>query len=124
MYITNFICTYKLHDEDIQEDMYRTQFLQAFNLNSWEDEQINKETNNLYNLCNTKKEFPELLDKLRQSDKLKLLISIMGESDNIVLFKCLFRFELFDLAHKYFCNVVEDKPHDKKIVTELLENIK
>ena len=44
MYITNFACTYKLHDEEDQEDVYRAQFLQAFNLNEWDDNKINEET--------------------------------------------------------------------------------
>ena len=123
MYITNFVCTYKLHDDDIQEDMYRAQFLQAFGLKTWDDEQINKKTNTLYDLCSTTPEFSELLDKLRKAETLQLLISLMGESDDIV-FKCLFRFELFDLAHKYFCNVIENKPYDKKLLSELLDGIK
>jgi len=123
MYITNFVCTYKLHEDDVKEDMYRMQFLQAFNLNNWNDEEINKETLALYNLCNKTKEFTALLDKMKQSDELKLLISIMGDNDNIVVFKCLFKFELFDLAHKYFCNIIEHKPHTNSF-TELLSAIK
>lgn len=55
MYITNFACTYKLHDEEDQEDVYRAQFLQAFNLNEWDDNKINEETDKLYSLCKTKR---------------------------------------------------------------------
>lgn len=123
MYITNFVCTYKLHDDEVQEDMYRMQILQAFHLTSWDDDQINKETDRLYDLCNKTERFSELLDKLKKSTELQFIISIMGENDNVVLFKCLFRFELFDLAHKYICNVIENKPYDK-IFMELLDIIK
>lgn len=123
MYITNFVCTYKLHDDEVQEDMYRMQILQAFHLTSWDDDQINKETDRLYDLCNKTERFSELLDKLKKSTELQFIISIMGENDNIVLFKCLFRFELFDLAHKYISNIIENKPYDK-IFMELLDIIK
>jgi hypothetical protein len=123
MYITNFVCTYKLHDDEVQEDMYRMQILQAFHLTSWDDDQINKETDRLYDLCNKTERFSELLDKLKKSTELQFIISIMGENDNVVLFKCLFRFELFDLAHKYISNIIENKPYDK-IFMELLDIIK
>lgn len=123
MYITNFVCTYKLHDDEVQEDMYRMQILQAFQLTSWDDDQINKETDRLYDLCNKTERFSELLDKLKKSTELQFIISIMGENDNVVLFKCLFRFELFDLAHKYISNIIENKPYDK-IFMELLDIIK
>ncbi len=123
MYITNFVCTYKLHDDDVKEDMYRTQFLQAFNLTEWNDEEINKETLALYHVCNKTQGFSVLLEKMKQSDDLKLLISIMGENDDIVVFKCLFKFELFDLAHKYFCNIIEKKPYNNDF-TKLLHTIK
>jgi hypothetical protein len=123
MYITNFVCTYKLHDDEVQEDMYRMQILQAFHLTSWDDDQINKETDRLYDLCNKTERFSELLDKLKKSTELQFIISIMGENDNVVLFKCLFRFELFDIAHKYISNIIENKPYDK-IFMELLDIIK
>tara|TARA_Y100000590_G_C15407988_1_gene896471 strand:- start:12 stop:350 length:339 start_codon:yes stop_codon:yes gene_type:complete len=112
-----------LHDDDVKEDMYRTQFLQAFNLTEWNDEEINKETLALYHVCNKTQGFSVLLEKMKQSDDLKLLISIMGENDDIVVFKCLFKFELFDLAHKYFCNIIEKKPYNNDF-TKLLHTIK
>ena len=43
-YKTDFVCTYKLLKN--QEDslvLYQLQFLQAFNLNVWTDDIINKE---------------------------------------------------------------------------------
>lgn len=123
MYITNFACTYKMHDIDDQEDMYRAQFLQVFNLKEWDDNIINAETEKLYTLCKTKKEFPILINKLKQSSELKTLMFIMGEGDDI-LFKCLFRFELFDVAHKYFCNVIENKAFDEKTLSHVLNQIK
>ena len=123
MYITNFSCTYKLHDDDDQEDIYRAQFLQVFNLTKWDDNMINIETDKLYKLCRQKKEFPVLVNKLKQSSEIKTLLSIMGEGDDI-LFKCLFRFEVFDVAHKYFCNVIENKAFDEEIFSHLLNNIK
>ena len=103
--------------------MYRMQFLQAFDLKDWNETEIKKETLALYEKCNKTKGFTELIDKLKQSEDLQLLISIMGPDDDLVVFQCLFKFELFDLAHKYFCNVIENKPlHDS--LSELVKLIK
>ena len=36
MYITDFICTYKkFEDGEEADDIYRSQYLQAFNLEEW-----------------------------------------------------------------------------------------
>ncbi len=69
MYITNFACTYKMHEEEDQEDLYRAQFLAAFNLTEWDDTKINAETEKLYSICKTQQEFPMLINKLKQSDE-------------------------------------------------------
>ena len=43
MYSTDFICTYKMHEDDTKDDMYRLQFLQAFKLDNWDDDKIEKQ---------------------------------------------------------------------------------
>lgn len=122
MYITNFVCTYKLHEEELQEDVYRSQMLQAFNLKKWDDEKINTETDSLYHLCKKQEEFSRILHKLKTSKNMQLLISIMGDDDRTV-FNYLFKFELFYLAHKIFCNIITETPIDKDALQSLLDNI-
>ena len=41
MYNTEFVCTYKQHDEDEKDDMYRIQLLQVYNLDRWDDDMTN-----------------------------------------------------------------------------------
>ena len=47
-YQTNFICTYKLMDEEFTDDLYQIQLLQAFNLEKWDDALINNLCYELY----------------------------------------------------------------------------
>jgi hypothetical protein len=112
-----------MHDDEDQEDMYRAQFLEAFNLTEWDDNKINAETEKLYSICKTKKEFPMLLNKLKQSEELKLLLSIIGDSDDVV-FKCMFRFELFDVAHRYFCSILGDEQENESAINNIINKIK
>ena len=77
MYQTDFMCTYKLMEEsDILSDdedddctmdnkkyanmLYQMQLLQAFNLNVWKDDIIDKELKHLYSLCENNTQFKEL----------------------------------------------------------------
>ena len=42
MYQTDFICTYKnIDDSSEQEDLYRIQLLQAFDIDMWDDDEVN-----------------------------------------------------------------------------------
>ena len=123
MYQTDFVCTYKQHEEELQEDMYRAQFLQAFDLKTWDEDKINVEIKRLYDVCRKTDNFQELLDKLKNSEELKFMLSIMGNDDEI-LFRFLFKYELYDNAHKYFCSVLQKKPFDSEAFRELLQSIK
>ena len=59
MYLTDFVCTYKLHEDSETDDVYRLQFLQAFCLDNWDDEKIEKETKNLYETVTQKVDFTD-----------------------------------------------------------------
>ena len=48
MYETDFICTYQYIKEDDSEIIYRSQLLQAFGLENFEEEKINSITEELY----------------------------------------------------------------------------
>ena len=60
MYCSNFICTYldyksKDDEEYIQDQLYRSQFLQAFGLENWDDDIINKTASNVLRQTNKSK---------------------------------------------------------------------
>jgi hypothetical protein len=105
MYVTDFVCTYRQQDDDVKEDIYRVQFIQAFGLDRWDDESIEKGTMELFD---TVKELPEmdiLFEKLGQSSHGQFFKIVLGDSDD-TLFRVLFNFHLFDFAHRCFCDLL------------------
>ena len=107
MYSSDFLCTYKLLQGDDQDDMYRLQFLQAFQLEKWDDIEIEKKTKLLYETIKKKSAIEDIIKKLKQSDKFKFIVRLVGD-DEYSTFKILFMFELFDLAHKCFCDILNN----------------
>ena len=111
-YQTDILCTYKqLEDEYDQEELYRIQFLQIFNLEDYDDTLVNTITKELYekiikNDENQNKDFREILNKAKGNNELAFMLAIIcpdGEKDNeyeLTLFRLLFKFEYFDLFHK------------------------
>ena len=105
MYLTDFVCTYKLHEDSEKDDIYRLQFLQAFCLDNWDDDAIEKKTTELYNTVTQKVDCTDIFEKVKKSDKYKFILQFVGD-DNYAIFKILFMYDLFDLAHKCFCDIL------------------
>ena len=99
MYQTDFICTYKNIDDSDQEDLYRIQLLQAFNIDTWDDEKVNNITEGLFNQMATAGGMKDIITKCREYPDHAMLVSMMG-SDDLTVFRLLFKFELFDFMHK------------------------
>ena len=99
MYQTDFICTYKNIDDSDQEDLYRIQLLQAFNIDTWDDEKVNNITEGLFNQMATAGGMKDIITKCREHPDHAILVSMMG-SDDLTVFRLLFKFELFDFMHK------------------------
>jgi len=126
MYCTDFLCTYQIHndDEDIQEDMYRSQLLQSFGLEEWNDDIINEETNVLYNKIKDVPQMVLVFEKIKSQEVYQFFLTFLGD-DNYTLFKLLFKFELFYATHAILCyylargeneivdsNILQDKIND------------
>jgi|TARA_B110000444_G_C18794013_1_gene573919 hypothetical protein len=105
MYQTNIICNYKQHDNDDQEDMYRIQFLQIFDLNIWDDNIINEITNDMYNKVKTNPDITFIINTANKSEKLTTIKQFIGD-DDITIFKGLFQYDLLDLFHICLCDLV------------------
>ena len=111
-YQTDILCTYKLVDDEYdQEELYRIQLLQIFNLEDYDDSLVNAITKELYekllkNAENKNNNFKELLNKAKENNELAFMLAIVcpeGEQDDeyeLTLFRLLFKFEYFDLFHK------------------------
>ena len=106
-YVDDFICTYKLHDEEDQEIMYRTEFLQAFGLESWDDRRVEDKMCKLY-------------ESIKMLKHLEMLLLFSGTDDETI-FKMLFKFELFDTTHKCICEAI-NKREVSKVNKEFLFN--
>ena len=98
MYNTLLKCTYNNASDLDQEDQYRIEFLNAFNLEEFDDKQINKEVSALFERL---KHSPMLTTCMTKSAAIffseDLQTGLMG----------LFAFDFFYLAHPCICEFLE-----------------
>jgi len=130
MYQADFVCTYKwMDDAEDQEQMYRIQMLQAFDLNEWKDDVIHKTIVELYVTLGELPEFKTIFTKARQNKNIQEMLELMTlsgeeniESDDII-FNLLFKFEYFDLLHRCIVDYLLNHSIHEKHVTNLLNNL-
>jgi len=96
MYICDFICTYKMMDnDDDRNDLYRIQILQAFGLYCYDDTALNKKIEELYYHMK-EKECAQLKEIIEESYKVNKHICVC----DMLVFTFLFSYDYFDLFHK------------------------
>jgi hypothetical protein len=124
MYQTDFICTYKLMDEEFTDDLYKIQILQAFNLEKWDDNLVNSLCFELYTLL-TKSDiiFRDIIEKAKKNINIKNIHDIVIEDsiddDDKIIFALLFTYDYFDLFHKCICEYMRNG----EISLKTLENL-
>ena len=99
MYNTLLKCTYNNVSYLDQEDQYRIEYLNAFNLEEFDDKQINQEVSTLFERV---KKSPDLTKCMTKSaagfgNPEYLHVGLMG----------LFAFDYFYLAHSCICDFLE-----------------
>ena len=124
MYQTDFICTYKLMDEEFTDDLYKIQLLQAFNLEKWDDTIITNRSFELYALLmKSDTLFRDIIEKSKKnSDITNIYDSVIdkdGKDDDKIIFALLFTYDYFDLFHKCIC----DYMRNGKVSFQTLENL-
>jgi hypothetical protein len=99
MYNTLLKCTYNNASELEQEDQYRMEFLNAFNLEEFEDNQINNEVDALFERLKNSPELTKCMTKSAAGFGTPeyLHVGLMG----------LFAFDYFYLAHPCICDFLE-----------------
>lgn len=119
-YDTTFLCTYKQLDDD---ELYRIQFLQAFKRESWDDYEITRKTDILYD--NVGLHFKTCYDILRSGNtRFNHLLLFMGNNlkdDN--LFRILFSMDLFSETHRCICDIIRFGSPKKESFDDLLRCI-
>ncbi len=107
-YDTTFICTYKQADDDITDDLYRSQFLQAFKLHDWNDQTITEITDKLFHVV--EEYFIDVFTEMKaMNTKFTHMMLFMGEHiTNSNLFRIFFVYDVFDIFHRCVCDIVSN----------------
>ena len=116
MYQTDFICTYKLMDDEFSRNqMYRIQLMQAFNLEECDDDIINKIIKSLYIRFEGLDRFNTILDTAMTNTYLIEIFNVFDGNDKNAnkavykkefFFTLLFNYEHFDLLHRCICDQI------------------
>lgn len=132
MYQADFICTYTMFSDisnDDQEQLYRIQLLQAFDLKEWNDDKINETIEELYLSISSSGYFKDIFLKAKQNKDINQLLEIykMNIKENEItdetniLFKLLFKFDYFYLTHRCIVDFIINKSIDTLYINKLLE---
>lgn len=135
-YCTDFLCTYQLYqdEENIeneyvqeqQEDMYRIQYLQAFQLKHWDDDTISNTMDKLYNILKDTK-LISFIEKIPQTNHSLFYLftyrdnnkEYLSEKDKRILFNFLFQFDFFYLTHICIYQYINNGYIEEKSLNEL-----
>jgi hypothetical protein len=112
-YQTDFICTYKLMEDEFSQDyLYRVQLLQAFGLERWDDDKINIITNDTFNKIKDTDLFREIIETAKKNKEMINILTLISVEDHInedeLVFELLFKYEFFDMTHKCLCEQLRD----------------
>jgi hypothetical protein len=121
MYQYDFICTYKLIDEEYANDLYMSQILQAFDISSWDDDSVNNTIMEIFNKFNNNNNFKKIINKallLSDFNDLYDIICMINDNNSDdnndikkeenkerIFFSFLFNYNFFDLLHKCICEL-------------------
>ena len=103
VYDVTFLCTYKQIDDD---ELYRVQLLQAFNLTSWDNSVMRTSVDKIFIIVGG--HFNKILDRLcSEKSCLSHMIMFLGQSPSqIDLFQTLFCADVFQEAHICISNIL------------------
>ena len=107
-YQHNFFCTYQdMDDEKLSNICFQAQFLQAFNIETFDSKIINNLTQSLYEELKNESTFKELLINLKNNiDKINyyeyLSRDIIENLQDLDIFCFVFCYEYFHKFHKQY----------------------
>ena len=115
-----------MEDDSDQEQMYRIQLLQAFDLNEWNDAVIDTTISELYTRLNDLPIFKEICKKARENKYIMEMLDLLrlnGEEnlDDDIIFHLLFKYEFFDLLHRCIVDYLLNNTIHEKYTNQLLD---
>ena len=117
MYNTTFLCTYKLHDdEDDQDTLYRHEYLYAFGLKEYDSDAIVTTLDNLYQKLKDNKDFIEIAESHYHFNS--------ENKNHELILQFLFSFHTFDLFHTCLTYLLRDDNSDTILDEEFIKNKK
>lgn len=117
MYNTTFLCTYKLHeDEDDQDTLYRHEYLYAFGLKEYDSDAIVATLDNLYQKLKDNKDFIEIAESHYH-------FSPENKNHELIL-QFLFSFHTFHLFHACLVFLLLDDKNDTLLHQDFIKNKK
>jgi len=135
-YVTDFICTYKLMDDEFGQDyLYRAQLLQAFGLDKWDEDEVTTVMDATYAIVKEVTIFRELIEAGRKNKEIETLINLIYEEpdeeekerdDNKLVFELLFKYEFFDMTHKCLSEYLREgrvKEETRALLQTLLKKV-
>ena len=103
MYNTTFLCTYKLHDdEDDQDTIYRHEYLYAFGLKEYDSDKIMETLEYIYEKLKINADFIEILESHYQ------YMSNNNNKNHEIVLQFLFSFHTFYLFHHCLTHLLSD----------------
>ena len=127
IYNYDFVCTYKLMDTpEEQEQLFRIQLLQTFDLQVWNEKQINDTIIELFNKLILNTDFKKIIEKAKENKELIELFNLLEivESDDDLIFTMLFKYEYFDLLHSCIADVLMHGAVHPTHLTNFLDALK
>ena len=115
-YIHDFVCTYQLLGDDeaeLADDLYRTQFVQAFGLDTYDDAVIARTTHTLYDTYGKGTELEGVIMRNRKN-------CFLGGDDPYEAFVMLFAYPTFHLLHACIGSMIRGTVHTDAVVWERL----
>ena len=117
MYNTTFLCTYKLHDdEEDQDTLYRHEYLYAFGLKEYDSDTIVRTIDNIYQKIKDNKDYIEIAESHYHFRK--------DIKNHELMIQFLFSFHTFDLFHACLVYLIRDDISDMTLYDIFIKNKK
>jgi hypothetical protein len=95
-----------------QDQLYRIQLQQAFNLEQWDDAKINSILDDMLSNLSSSEDFKKIFYKAKENKNIVEVLTntgLLDEDNDDIIFKMLFTYDYFDLVHWCLCDYLTRK---------------